>query len=319
MKRNRERQTQMKKIDGLIVAAFTPMKEDGSINLRMVEPLYKYYRQNGIKGVFLNGSTGEGLSLTYNERLELCEEWSRVVDTDFKLIVHIGSNSLNEAKEFATHAGKNGVDGISTIGPFYQKSSTVEILVEICAQVAAQVSDIPFYYYHIPVLTGIDFSMVDFMKHASEKIPTLAGLKFTDSDLSEYNLCRVFQNGKYDMLYGNDEMYLAGLATGAKGFIGSTYNLFPGLYQEIREAFENNRMDRARELQVKAIQFVKVLDKYNYNAASKAAMKMIGVDCGASRLPFQTLKSSQISNLSKDLEECGFFDYALMAERTTGR
>ncbi|MCC5908704.1 MAG: dihydrodipicolinate synthase family protein [Balneolaceae bacterium] len=309
----------MNKIDGLVVAAFTPMQEDGSINLEMVKPLYKYYRQNGIKGVFLNGSTGEGLSLTYKERLELCEEWSRVVDTDFKLIVHIGSNSLNEAKEFAAHAGKNGVDGISTIGPFYQKSSTVEILVEICAQVAAQVSDIPFYYYHIPVLTGIDFSMVDFMKHASEKIPTLAGLKFTASDLSEYNLCRVFQNGKYDMLYGNDEMYLAGLATGAKGFIGSTYNLFPGLYQEIREAFENNRMDRARELQVKAIQFVKVLDKYNYNAASKAAMKMIGVDCGASRLPFQTLKDSQISNLRKDLEECGFFDYALMAERTTGR
>jgi N-acetylneuraminate lyase len=304
----------MKKIDGLIVAAFTPMKEDGSINLEMVEPLYQYYRQNGIKGVFLNGSTGEGLSLTYNERLELCEEWSKIVDDEFKLIVHIGSNSLNEAKDFATHAGKNGVDGISTIGPFYQKSSSVEILVEICAQVAARVSDIPFYYYHIPVLTGIDFSMVDFMEHASKKIPTLAGLKFTDSDLSEYNLCRVFQNGKYDMLYGNDEMYLAGLATGAKGFIGSTYNLFPGLYQQLREAFENNRMERARELQVKAIQFVKVLDKYNYNAASKAAMKMIGVDCGASRLPFRTLNGPQFFDLKRDLEACGFFDYTLIAQ-----
>ena len=304
----------MEKIDGLIVAAFTPMNEDGSINLEMVEPLYSYYRQNGIKGVFLNGSTGEGLSLTYNERLRLCEEWGKIVDDDFKLIVHIGSNSLNEAKEFATHAGKNGVDGISTIGPFYQKSSTVEILVEICAQVAAQVSDIPFYYYHIPVLTGINFSMVDFMEHASEKIPTLAGLKFTDSDLSEYNLCRIFQGGKYDILYGNDEMYLAGLATGANGFIGSTYNLFPGLYQEIRDAFLSNRLEKARELQVKAIEFVKVLDKYNYNAASKAAMKMIGVDCGASRLPFRTLNGSQFINLKKDLEECGFFDYALIAQ-----
>ncbi|CAN5466382.1 N-acetylneuraminate lyase [soil metagenome] len=304
----------MEKIDGLIIAAFTPMNKDGSINLGMIEPLYKYYKQNSIKGVFLNGSTGEGHSLTYNERLELCEAWSTIVDDDFKLIVHIGSNSLNEAKEFAAHAGKNGVDGISTIGPFYQKSSTMEILVEICAQVAAQVPDIPFYYYHIPVLTGIDFSMVDFLKHASDKIPTLAGLKFTDSNLSEYNLCRVFQNGKYDILYGNDEMYLAGLATGAKGFIGSTYNLFPGIYQEIREAYENNRMDRARELQVKAIQFVKVLDKYNYNAASKAAMKMIGVDCGASRLPFRTLNGSQTVCLRKDLEECGFFDYALIVQ-----
>lgn len=304
----------MNKIDGLIVAAFTPMKEDGCINPGMVESLYNYYRQNGIKGVFLNGSTGEGLSLTYKERLELCEAWSKVVDDDFQLIVHIGSNSLNEAKEFATHAGKNGVDGISTIGPFYQKSSSVEILVEICAQVAGQVSDIPFYYYHIPALTGIDFSMIEFMEHASEKIPTLAGLKFTDSDLSEYNLCRMFQNGRYNILYGNDEMYLAGLATGARGFIGSTYNLFPGIYQELREAFENNRMERARELQVKAIGFVKVLDKYNYNAASKAAMKMIGVDCGPSRLPFRILNGTQTKALEQDLKEGGFFDYALIAQ-----
>jgi N-acetylneuraminate lyase len=73
-------------------------------------------------------------------------------------------------------------------------------------------------------------------------------------------------------------------------------------------------MENARELQVKAIQFVKVLDKYNYNAASKAAMKMIGVDCGASRLPFRTLNGSQFFNLKKDLEECGFFDYALIAQ-----
>lgn len=303
----------MERINGLIAAAFTPMNEDESINLKRVEPLYNYYKQNGIKGVFLNGSTGEGLSLTYNERLHLCEEWGKIVDDDFKLIVHIGSNSLKEAKEFAIHAGKNGVDGISMIGPFYQKPSTVEILVEMCAQVAAQVPDIPFYYYHIPIFTGFDFSMVDFLKHSSKKIPNLAGLKFSDSNLSEYNLCRAFQGGKYNILYGNDEMFLAGIATGAKGFIGSTYNLFPGLYQEIREAFKTNRMDHARELQVKAIQFVKVLDRFNYNAASKAAMKMIGVDCGASRLPFRTLNGSQTTSLKKDLKECGFFDYTLIA------
>lgn len=303
----------MEKIEGLVVAAFTPMKSDGSINLDKIEALYNYYKQNEIKGVFLNGSTGEGLSLTYNERLQLCEKWGSVVDDDFKLIVHVGSNSLHEAREFAQHAGEHGVDGISTIGPFYQKSPTVEILVEICARIAEQVPQLPFYYYHIPVLTGINFSMVDFLKEASTQIPSMAGLKYTDSDLSEYNLCRVFDDHKYDLLYGNDEMHLGGLATGATGFIGSTYNLFPGLYQEIRTAFESNRMDYARELQVKAIQFVKVLDKYNYNAASKAAMKMIGVDCGASRLPFQTLNADQVSSLRNDLEEYDFFDYTLIA------
>lgn len=304
----------MNKIDGLIVAAFTPMKKDGSINPEQVEPLYNYYRQNGIKGVFINGSTGEGLSLTFKERLELCEAWSHIVDDDFKLIVHIGSNSLNEAKEFAIHAGINKVDGISTIGPFYQKSATVEILVEICAQVAAQAPDIPFYYYHIPILTGIHFSMLHFLEHASKKIPSLAGIKFSNSDLSEYNLCRVFENEKYDIMYGNDEMFLACLATGGKGFVGSTYNMFPRLYQEIRNAYENNRMDRARKLQVKAIQFVNVLAKYNYNAASKASMNMIGVDCGPSRLPFRELSGSEIISLKNDLEECGFFDYALIAQ-----
>lgn len=304
----------MNKIDGLIVAAFTPMEDDGKINFEIVEPLYQYYKQNGIKGVFLNGSTGEGFSLTYSERLKVCEVWSKIVDDDFKLIVHVGSNSLQEAKEFATHARKYGVDGISAIGPFYQKSPTIEILVEICAKIAREVPELPFYYYHIPVLTGIKYSMIDFLNLAGEKIPNMAGLKFTDSDLSEFNLCRVLHNQKFDLLYGNDEMYLAGLVTGARGFIGSTYNLFPRLYHEILNAFDSNKMDTARELQVKAIQFVKALDKYNYKAASKAAMKMIGIDCGASRLPFPTLNSSQVSSLRRDLEECGYFDYVLVAQ-----
>lgn len=306
----------MNKTEGLIAAAFTPMKEDGSIYPEMIEPLYHYYRQNGIKGVFLNGSTGEGLSLTYKERLELCEAWSKVVsDDDFKLIVQVGSNSVKEANELAAHAAGNGADGISAIGPFYHKSPTVEVLVEFCAEVSARAPGIPFYYYHIPALTGINFSMVDFLEHATRKIPAFVGLKFSTSDLSEYNLCRVYQNGKYDILFGNDEMYLAGFATGAKGFIGSTYNLYPGLYQQIREAFKNNQIERARELQVKAIEFVKILDRYTYIAASKAAMNMIGVDCGASRLPFQTLNETQISNLKNDLEMAGFFDFVLAAQQ----
>lgn len=303
----------MKKIQGLIAAAFTPMDQDGEINLDMIESLYKYYIQNDVKGVFLNGSTGEGLSLTIEERLQLCETWSNVIDGDLKLIVHVGSNSLKEAKELACHANKMGAWGIASIGPFYRKPATMELLVEYCRNIAGEAPELPFYYYHIPELTGIDFHMIDFLKATEEEIPNLAGLKYTDTDLSDCRLCIDFEEGRYDILYGNDELFLCGLTLGVKGFVGSTYNLYPKLYHDIKTAFEAHELEKARTLQTKAIEFVRLIDQYGYASAAKAAMKFLGVDCGPTRLPLKTLDVEQIKRLEADLVQYDFFDHALIS------
>lgn len=301
----------MDKIEGLVAAAFTPMDQDGELNLDMIKPLYEYYAHNNIRGIFLNGSTGEGLSLTIEEREHLCEAWSKAIDNDLKLIVQVGSNSLKEARLLAQHAARMGVEGVASIGPFYRKPVSIELLVEFCREIADQAPDLPFYYYHIPALTGIQFPMIDFLETAHKTIPNLAGLKYTDTDLSDFRLCHAFEQGKYDMLYGNDELFLCGLAMGARGFIGSTYNLYPKLYHDIQSAFDAGELEMARTLQTKAIEFVRIIDKYDYSAAAKAIMKMLGIDCGASRLPLKTLDPDQFTSLEAELMENDFFEFAM--------
>ncbi|MEX2640068.1 MAG: dihydrodipicolinate synthase family protein [Balneolales bacterium] len=300
-----------KKINGLVVAPFTPMKSGGEINLDMIPTLYETYARNGVIGAFINGSTGEGLSLTTNERKNITKVWSEIVSRDFKLLVHVGHTSLEDAKELARHSSSLNVSGVSVVSPFYMKPTSVEDLVDYCAEIASCIPQTPFYYYHIPALTGVHFLMSDFLKVAKERIPTLAGIKFTDSDLNDYCVSYNYCNNRYDLMFGNDELLICGRLMGACGYIGSTYNLFPQLYLEIINAFDNGDLEKARNLQYKSILYVRTIGTYGYGSASKAVMKLVGLDCGPARLPLQKFDYSQLTELEEKLSDIGFFDYAI--------
>src|SRR5699024_9566554 len=139
----------IEKNEGLIVAPFTPMQANGDINFSAIPNLYSLYRSQGLKGVFINGSTSEGLSLTTKERKQLAEAWKKEVAADFALMVHVGHTSLKEAQELAAHAAALDVSGIATVGPFYMLPETVEGLVAFCTDIAAVAPQTPFYFYHI--------------------------------------------------------------------------------------------------------------------------------------------------------------------------
>ena len=298
-------------INGLVAAPFTPMKQDGSVNLEVIPELFEIYKKNGITGVFVNGSTGEGLELTTKERMELTEAWSDTVQGEFDLLVHVGHSSLEEAKSLSKQAANcDFVTGISTVGPFYRKPDRVERLVEFCKEVAISAQNIPFYYYHIPILTGINIPMYDFIQVASKEISTFSGIKYSHHDLVDFSRCLHYEDQKYDIIFGNDELLSCGLTLGAKGFIGSTYNLFPSLYHQIIEAFDNGDMSTVQFLQNKAMKFVGIIDKYGYAAAAKQLMKHLGVDCGPARLPLHTNGDSQIKELVERLSNEGFFKYS---------
>lgn len=302
----------MNKIKGLIAAPFTPMKQDGSINLAVIPELFERYKHNRITGVFINGSTGEGLELTIQERKELAQAWSETVSGSFKLLVHVGHSSIEEAKTLTRHAAAcSSVSGISMVGPFYRKPDTVDRLVDFCREVAAEAKDIPFYYYHIPLLTGVDIPMYNFLERASEQIPNLAGIKFSHNNLVDYSRCLTFCDEQYDMMFGSDELFSCGLTLGAVGFIGSTYNLFPSLYHQIIEAFNGGNLMEVRRLQNKSIEYVHLMDKYGYAATAKRMMKRLGVDCGPARLPLETPTKKQMDDLEASLQSEDFFTYAL--------
>lgn len=296
---------------GLIAAPFTPMKTDGSLNLALIPAYYEMLRSNGVAGAFICGSTGEGVSLTSLEKKQVAEAWVSVAgaDREFKIITLVGGTSIAECIDLAQHGRRAGVDAVALTSPFYFKPASVEALAEICTVVGEAVSDIPFYYYHIPVLTGVNFPMIDLLKKMNEASGNFAGIKYTHEDFMDYLSCLNFANGKYDMLWGRDENLLSALALGAQGGVGSTYNYAAPLYHELIAAFEAGNLEVARAKQQQSIDMIRLLGKYGGIATGKAYMKLVGLDCGEFRLPVKNMTRSQFELFKDDVERLNFRNY----------
>ncbi len=299
------------RIEGLIAAPFTPMGEDGGVNLSAVEPYADLLARNGVAGVFACGTTGESLSLTVAERMDVARRWADAAAEGFKVIIHVGHNSLADSKALAAHAAEIRAYGIGAMGPCFFKPQTVEDLVAFCAQVASAAPALPFYYYHIPGMTGVEFPMADFLETATEVIPTLVGIKYTWEDLVDFGRCLAVGDGRFDLLYGRDETLLAGLAIGAIGAVGSTYNFAAPLYRRLMEAFEAGDLDTARDLQRRSREMIHLLytTTGSFLPAAKTVMKMVGLDCGPVRSPMRNLTPEEAEHVRAELQHLGFDEY----------
>lgn len=273
----------------LITATSTPFKANGEINTDIIPTYVDYLVNEKLTGIFTCGTTGESSSLTTQERMCLAEHFAQATVGRIKHIVHVGHNSIQTACELAQHAQKIGADAISAVCPCYFKVNSVETLLACCKEIAAVADKTPFYYYHIPSFTSANISMLEFLHEAQHVIPNLAGIKFTHYDLREFQLCQDFSAGKYNMLFGRDEYYLAALSFGAVGAVGSTYNYIAPIFHGITEAFENYDFPRARELQLQANRIIGFLSLYGGIATGKAFLRMRGIDTGPCRLPNQNL------------------------------
>lgn len=301
----------MEKIKGLIDAPFTPFHEDGSLNLAPIPEYAALLARNGLKGVFINGSSGEGYMLTEEERMQLAEAWMAAVPKDFKVIVHVGSTSVMSSRRLAEHAQKIGAWGIGAMATPFPKIGNIEQLCRYCEEIASAAPELPFYYYHIPAFNGAFLSMYDFLKAVDGRIPNFAGIKYTFESLYEYNRCRRYQNGKFDMLHGQDETILPCLAMGgAQGGIGGTTNYNGRCLTGILEAWEKGDLEKARQLQDFAQDVIDVICNFRGNiVGGKRIMKLIGLDLGPNRVPFMSVTDEEEQELRRQLEAIDFFAY----------
>ncbi len=299
----------MEKIKGLIDAPFTPFYEDGSLNLAPIPEYAALLARNGLKGVFINGSSGEGYMLTEEERMQLAEAWMSAVPKDFKVIVHVGSTSVMSSRRLAEHAQKIGAWGIGAMATPFPKIGNIEQLCRYCEEIASAAPELPFYYYHIPAFNGAFLSMYDFLKAVDGRIPNFAGIKYTFESLYEYNRCRRYQNGKFDMLHGQDETILPCLAMGgAQGGIGGTTNYNGRCLTGILEAWEKGDLEKARQLQDFAQDVIDVICNFRGNiVGGKRIMKLIGLDLGPNRVPFMSVTDEEEQELRRQLEAIDFF------------
>jgi N-acetylneuraminate lyase len=295
---------------GLIAAPFTPFHSDGSLALEVIPQLAALLAGNGVSGAFVCGTTGEGYSLTMDERRQVAAAWRQATPPGLQLIVHVGHNSAGEGRTLARHAEEIGADAISTIAPSFFKPRGVVELVAWCRDVAAAAPSLPFYYYHIPSMTGVNIPVAEFLSEAEGKIPNLAGIKFTYEDLEDYRAACAFGGGRYTILFGRDEILLRGLQLGAPGAVGSTYNYAAPLFRRVMQAFGAGDLPVAQREQAKAQGFIDVMNAAGGLPAGKAIMKLIGVDCGPVRLPLRNLTPMQEQQLRADLDATGFFAFA---------
>jgi N-acetylneuraminate lyase len=298
-----------KRIEGFIAAPLTAFREDGSVDTTIIPSYARFLRFNGVSGVFVNGTTGEGFSLSTEERMAIAEKWVEASGGQFQVIIHVSHTSQVAAQDMAFHAAKIGADGIGEMGPLFFKPANVNALADQCALTASTAPGLPYYYYHMPAMSGVHFPMLDFLKAAETRIPSLAGIKYTYEDLYDFELCRAYKAGKYDILYGRDETLLCALALGCRGAVGSTFNIMAPLYGRLVASFDEGNLEEARRLQRISMHVIQRLIRGgNFFSTLKAVMGLLGVETGGVRAPLQNVDADALSGLSEDLSELGFWD-----------
>jgi N-acetylneuraminate lyase len=294
---------------GLVAATFAPMRPNGDIDVEAVPALVQHLVGDGVAGIFCNGSTGEGESLTPEERRAVAAAFVSAAAGRLRVFVQVGSNSLRVAEQLAAHAADVGADAIAATPPAYFKPASVPHLVACLREIAAAAPNVPFFYYHIPAFTSVRLDMVDLLRQAGEAVPSFAGVKFSEVDPSAFSACTKLDGGRFEILWGSDETLLEGLTAGAKSAIGSTYCFAARAYREMMAAHASADLEAARTWQARAGWMIDIQIRRGGLPALKATMQLIGVDCGPVRLPLRTLSPSAVDELRSQLEEIGFFDW----------
>ncbi|MEI6752025.1 MAG: dihydrodipicolinate synthase family protein [Paludibacter sp.] len=299
---------ELKRINGLIAAPFTAFDENDELNLSIIEEQQAMYKRNGLSGVFICGTTGESSALSVVEKKILFKEWSNYKEPGFKIIAFLGGTSIKECQELAIYAQKCDLDAVSVTAPYYFKPNNVNTLAQFCKEIADVVPEMPFYYYNIPVFTGVNFPMIKLLEIVDETIPNFAGIKFTHENMMDYQLCLNFKNKKYNILWGRDEMLLPALSIGATSAVGSTYGYLTPLYLRIIQLFNEQKIEEAAQLQLKAIQFIQLLEKFG-GGCGKAYMRNIGFNMGKHRMPVVNLTHDEELQLQSLLKDMNFSEY----------
>jgi N-acetylneuraminate lyase len=316
-------------LKGLIPAAVTPMHADGSVDIERVDALVEHYARDGADGLFVCGTTGESVSLSTDERMRLAERWcaaargsggGRSGGGGMPVGVNATHTSLPDCKALAAHAARVGAAGVAAMAPFYFKPRGVEEIVAFCAEVAAAAPGLPFYYYHYPGMTGVTTPVADVMARAAGRIPNLAGFKNSSDNLVDVGNAMAVaapDGRRFDALFGSEAMMLGALALGVRDFIGGSFNFALPIYRRMLDAFDRGDMPAARAAQTLGRDLVNPLRRHDFQAATKAAMKLIGVDCGPGRLPLRNLTDAEAASLRDELEKVGLFDERRRWRQTT--
>ena len=297
-------------LTGLIAAPHTPFNPDFTLNLEVVPRQARRLAASGVRGVFVAGTTGECHSLSFDERAELFSAWGEAARVHgMKFIAHTGHNSLPDARALAKTAREAGADAIGAMAPTFFKPNGVEGLIDWFERITEPAAALPFYFYDIPSMTGVSIDTRELIQSAGKRIPSFAGVKYTNPDRNQLSAILALDDHSPDMLWGCDEELLDGLQMGCRGAVGSSYNFAAGIYHRVIEAYELGDLDEAKHWQSRSLALINILKASGYMSSAKAVMELVGVDCGPPRPSLPQITNEERSALRVQLESLGFFDW----------
>lgn len=300
------------RVRGLCDAPVTAFNEKGDLDTSKVKGHIDHMLEYGVNNAFVNGTNGEGLSMTLEERKQNAEAWLKHGKGKLQaILIHIGHSNVKESQELARHAQEIGADAIACLGPSYFKPRNIGEYVHYMKSVAAAAPELPFYLYDFNEMTGYNFAAVEFFREADGQIPTLRGIKHTTANFVSMHSILAEFGDKYDVLLGSNEMYLQGLAIGVDCTIINSY--MGHILSRLRDAYERGDMKAARKEQERALAMSRLRGKYNLGIpdGTKAFYAALGMDMGQPRQPFTPVPADVIANMKKDLKDMGYFDWGV--------
>lgn len=268
---------------GTCTALVTPFANN-QINYPMIEQLLQRQIDAGIPAVVLGGTTGESPTLTDTEKLELYRRSKEFVGDRLKVICGTGSNDTMHAVTLSVAAENVGADALLVVTPYYNKGNPEGILAHYTA--IANAVNIPIIVYNVPSRTGVDISISLYQKLS--KIPNIIGVKEASTDIVKIAKIRNACGPDFHIWSGNDDLAVAAMSLGAKGVISVLSNVLPAETNAMTSAALDGDFDSASDLQCRMLPLIDALFKEVNPIPVKAAMKMIGFDCGSCRLPLGT-------------------------------
>ncbi|MBO1265150.1 dihydrodipicolinate synthase family protein [Proteiniclasticum sp. SCR006] len=284
-----------KEITGVIPALLTPFDKDENLDEKGLRALIAKLLQDGVHGLYLTGSTGEGFLMSQEERKQAVEIAMDEVAGRVPVIVHVGAISTRLSLELTHHAAEAGADAISSVPPFYYRFAEKEI-IEYYRELAAA-TELPMIVYNIPLAGLMGYDTI--LKLA--KLPNVIGIKYTAT--SHFEITRLKSDvGEDFMIYsGADEMALSGLLAGADGIIGSTYNAIPDTFMDLYSAYTEGRQEEARDIMKEAVAVIMQMLSYgSLMAVLKAISRWRGADAGYVRKPFTNFSLEEEEAMKKD-------------------
>lgn len=287
--------------EGVCTALVTPFRRDGSLDPDMTTRLLRRQEENGVRAVVLSGTTGESPTLSAEEKLQLFRLGREVLSPGTLVIAGTGSNDTAKAVELSRQAEKAGVDALLVVSPYYNKA-TPEGLIAHYTKIA-RAAELPIILYNVPSRTGVDVPVEVYARLC--RIPNIAGVKEASGNLSKIARIRQVCGPDFSVWSGNDDSIVPTLSLGGRGVVSVLSNLCPEETVAMADAGLRGDFKTAGAMQCRLMPLIDALFHRVNPIPIKAALGLIGLDCGPCRLPLTQLPPEETAELGRVMEDCG--------------